>query len=93
MGPIAVHARLVVKVGDINARGSRRDRERRELVAARRWVGSTARSIARAGPRFSPRAVRYAARAIPEGLPTGDAVMTTGGRLPARHVIHTVGPV
>lgn len=29
----------------------------------------------------------------PEGLPTGDAVMTTGGRLPARHVIHTVGPV
>lgn len=27
------------------------------------------------------------------GLPTGQAVITTGGRLPARHVIHTVGPV
>jgi len=26
-------------------------------------------------------------------LPTGDAVITTGGRLKARHVIHTVGPV
>ena len=26
-------------------------------------------------------------------LPTGQAVMTTGGNLPARHVIHTVGPV
>lgn len=26
------------------------------------------------------------------GLPTGDAVATTAGRLPARHVIHTVGP-
>jgi O-acetyl-ADP-ribose deacetylase (regulator of RNase III) len=26
-------------------------------------------------------------------LPTGEAVITTGGRLPARHVIHTVGPV
>lgn len=25
--------------------------------------------------------------------PTGDAVMTTGGLLPARYVIHTVGPV
>jgi O-acetyl-ADP-ribose deacetylase (regulator of RNase III) len=25
--------------------------------------------------------------------PTGSAVITTGGRLPARHVIHTVGPV
>jgi O-acetyl-ADP-ribose deacetylase (regulator of RNase III) len=29
----------------------------------------------------------------PQGLPTGEAVITTGGRLPARHVIHTVGPV
>src|SRR5262245_25729540 len=25
--------------------------------------------------------------------PTGEAVITTGGRLPARFVIHTVGPV
>lgn len=29
----------------------------------------------------------------PDGLPTGKAVATTGGRLPARWVIHTVGPV
>ena len=27
------------------------------------------------------------------GLPTGAAAITTGGRLPAAHVIHTVGPV
>lgn len=27
------------------------------------------------------------------GCATGEAVITTGGRLPARHVIHTVGPV
>jgi len=26
-------------------------------------------------------------------LPTGEAVMTTGGKLRAKHVIHTVGPV
>jgi O-acetyl-ADP-ribose deacetylase len=26
-------------------------------------------------------------------LPPGQAVATTGGRLPARHVIHTVGPI
>ncbi len=26
------------------------------------------------------------------GLPTGEAAMTTAGTLPARHVIHTVGP-
>ena len=29
----------------------------------------------------------------PDGLPTGKAVMTTGGKLPAKYVIHTVGPV
>lgn len=29
----------------------------------------------------------------PNGLPTGEAVITTGGALPARFVIHTVGPV
>lgn len=29
----------------------------------------------------------------PEGLPTGQAVATTAGRLDARWVIHTVGPV
>jgi len=28
-----------------------------------------------------------------DGCPTGTAVITTGGRLPARYVIHTVGPV
>jgi O-acetyl-ADP-ribose deacetylase len=30
---------------------------------------------------------------FPEGLPTGEAVITTGGKLPALYVIHTVGPV
>jgi O-acetyl-ADP-ribose deacetylase len=30
---------------------------------------------------------------LPDGLPTGRAVATTAGRLPARWVIHTVGPV
>ena len=29
----------------------------------------------------------------PQGLPTGEAVITTGGQLPSRFVIHTVGPV
>jgi O-acetyl-ADP-ribose deacetylase (regulator of RNase III) len=29
----------------------------------------------------------------PDGLPTGQAVATTAGKLPARWVIHTVGPV
>jgi O-acetyl-ADP-ribose deacetylase (regulator of RNase III) len=29
----------------------------------------------------------------PKGLPTGQAVITTGGNLPAEYVIHTVGPI
>ena len=29
----------------------------------------------------------------PDGLPTGEAVITTGGNLPAKYVIHTVGPI
>ena len=30
---------------------------------------------------------------FPDGLPTGEAVITTGGKLYAKHVIHTVGPI
>lgn len=29
----------------------------------------------------------------PDGLPTGEAVSTTAGRMCAKHVIHTVGPI
>ncbi len=43
-------------------------------------------------------AVLEACRAIrqsryPAGLPTGEAVATTGGNMPAKYVVHTVGPV
>jgi O-acetyl-ADP-ribose deacetylase (regulator of RNase III) len=30
---------------------------------------------------------------FPKGLPTGESVITTGGNLPAKYVIHTVGPI
>jgi len=30
---------------------------------------------------------------LPDGLPTGNAVATTGGLLKAKNVIHTVGPI
>jgi len=30
---------------------------------------------------------------FPDGLPTGDAIATSAGKLPAKWVIHTVGPI
>ena len=30
---------------------------------------------------------------FPDGLPVGEAVLTTAGNLPARFVVHTVGPI
>ncbi|QIS38517.1 O-acetyl-ADP-ribose deacetylase [Clavibacter capsici] len=46
-----------------------------------------------AGPELLAACRRIRAEGLPDGLPTGDAVATPGFRLPARHVIHTVGPV
>ncbi|MDP8956940.1 MAG: O-acetyl-ADP-ribose deacetylase [Actinomycetota bacterium] len=45
------------------------------------------------GPEIVQECRRVRARQFPDGLPTGRAVATTAGRLPARWVIHTVGPV
>ena len=51
-------------------------------------------AIHRAGGRHILEACREIRRTThPQGLPTGEAVITTGGDLPARYVIHTVGPV
>jgi O-acetyl-ADP-ribose deacetylase (regulator of RNase III) len=45
------------------------------------------------GPSILEECRRLRAERYPQGLPTGEAVATTAGRLPARWVIHTVGPV
>jgi O-acetyl-ADP-ribose deacetylase (regulator of RNase III) len=47
----------------------------------------------RGGPAILEECKQIRATGWPEGLPTGHAVATTGGALPARWVIHTVGPV
>ncbi|PJJ72644.1 O-acetyl-ADP-ribose deacetylase (regulator of RNase III) [Diaminobutyricimonas aerilata] len=45
------------------------------------------------GPEILEECRRLRATTLPDGLPTGHAVATGAGRLPARWVIHTVGPV
>jgi O-acetyl-ADP-ribose deacetylase (regulator of RNase III) len=47
----------------------------------------------RGGPEILEECRRIRETVWPDGLPTGQAVATTGGRLRARWVIHTVGPV
>ena len=45
-----------------------------------------------AGPRLLEECRRIRATSLPDGLPVGEAVTTGGYDLPARWVIHTVGP-
>jgi O-acetyl-ADP-ribose deacetylase len=45
------------------------------------------------GPAILEECKRVRAERYPDGLPTGEAVATAAGDLPARWVIHTVGPV
>lgn len=45
-----------------------------------------------AGPELLAECRRLRETRLPEGLPVGQAVATGAGRLPARWVIHTVGP-
>lgn len=47
----------------------------------------------RGGPRILEECKKIRETEWPDGLPTGNAVITTGGRLKARYVVHTVGPV
>ena len=48
---------------------------------------------ARGGPEILAACRRLRVDAWPDGLPAGQAVATTAGTLPARWVVHTVGPV
>ncbi len=45
------------------------------------------------GPKILEECKRIRETEWPDGLPTGKAVITSGGNLKAKHVIHTVGPV
>ena len=84
--------RIIVKVGDI----TREDVDAIVNAANSGLMGGGGvdGAIHRAGgPEILAACRRIRESQYPEGLPTGQAVITTGGRLPARHVIHTVGPV
>jgi len=45
------------------------------------------------GPKILDECKEIRRTKYPDGLPTGEAVATTGGNLKAKYVIHTVGPI
>ena len=45
------------------------------------------------GPKILEECKRIRETEWPDGLPTGKAVITSGGNLKAKYIIHTVGPV
>ena len=94
MGPWPgfLNERVLVKVGDITKENS--DAIVNAANSTLMGGGGVDGAIHRAGGAAILEACREIRRIhYPDGLPTGDAVITTGGNLMARYVIHTVGPV
>ena len=84
--------RVIVKVGDIT------EEKADAIVNAANSIllggGGVDSSIhSRGGRRILEECREIRANRFPEGLPTGEAVITSGGNLAARFVIHTVGPI
>jgi O-acetyl-ADP-ribose deacetylase len=87
-----LNGRVVVVVGDIT-----REEVTAIVNAANSSLlggGGVDGAIHRAGgPQIYDACEQIRQTRYPDGLPTGEAVITTGGNLPARYVIHTVGPI
>jgi O-acetyl-ADP-ribose deacetylase (regulator of RNase III) len=87
-----LNGRIIVKVGDI----TREDVD--AIVNAANYTliggGGVDGAIHRAGGNQILKECEEIRRAkFSKGLPTGEAVITSGGNLIARNVIHTVGPI
>ena len=84
--------RLIVKTGDITAE----DADPIVNAANSTLLGGGGVDGAihsKGGPAILAECRRIRKEQFPDGLPTGKAVITTAGDLPARFVIHTVGPI
>lgn len=84
--------RVVVKVGDITQETV--DAVVNAANGSLMGGGGVDGAIHRAGgPEILKECKEIRRTQYPDGLPTGQAVITTAGRMAAKHVIHTVGPV
>ena len=92
MTPVKIRDRLLVKVGDL----TREDVDAIVNAANSSLLGGGGvdGAIHRAGgPAILAECREIRRTRFPDGLPTGHVVITSGGQLRARFVIHTVGPV
>ena len=90
--PSFVQGRVTVVVGDI----TKQDVEAIVNAANSSLLGGGGvdGAIHRAGgPAILEECREIRRTRFPQGLPTGEAVVTTGGNLQALYVIHTVGPI
>ena len=86
------NGRLIVKSGDLTDEGV--DAIVNAANATLLGGGGVDGAIhRRGGPAIIEQCREIRDTRYPDGLPTGEAVITTGGDLPARYVIHTVGPI
>jgi O-acetyl-ADP-ribose deacetylase (regulator of RNase III) len=87
-----LEGRVVVKVGDITKEAV--DAIVNAANSTLLGGGGVDGAIHRAGGPEILRECKEIRRTLyPDGLPTGQAVITTAGKMIAKHVIHTVGPV
>lgn len=87
-----LNGRVVVKVGDITKEDV--DAVVNAANSSLMGGGGVDGAIHRAGGPDILKECREIRRAeYPDGLPTGQAVMTSAGKMTAKYVIHTVGPV
>jgi len=84
--------RVIVKVGDITTEAV--DAIVNAANSSLMGGGGVDGAIHRkGGPQILAECKEIRRHQHPNGLPTGEAVITTAGLLPAKHVIHTVGPI
>ena len=87
-----MNGRVVIKVGDITKEDA--DAIVNAANSSLMGGGGVDGAIHRAGgPEILKECEEILRIHYPEGLPTGEAVITTAGKMAAKHVIHTVGPV
>ena len=87
-----LHGRVSVVVGDITAQDT--DAIVNAANASLLGGGGVDGAIHRAGgDEILAECKEIRRTRFPNGLPTGEAVITTGGKLPALYIIHTVGPI